>query len=394
MYTPFTSKHFTKYTDPVSGQTIAVLTTKFAPIQQVNYFTNPGGTKDGRYYWFSCSYPSGGGRLWAVIDFETDEMHLFPETHTSAGPMIDQETGYLYFNSKDAIFYRTPNPWDRPVKILDLPEEIKAVDGFYSNCHLSFNADRKDMVIECITSKNERLGGFQNLETGEYTQLYYSCDGVYYDHTHGSPTDPDLISVANDLWDENIMAYKDVFEDGIFPRLNIITRDGKRTVLKPYGNCATHEWWAADGKGMYYINNYLKGTDEAILGYTPIDGGEPEVIFSACTPGATNSLWHGHCSQNQKYFVADAAYPCMGEPIWRGTESMLYFHNHITGKTIKFLTKNPVVEGWSPKNPCWYHIDPHPSFTMDDRYIAFTTTVLGHVDLAFADVASLIEATK
>ena len=90
----------------------------------------------------------------------------------------------------------------------------------------------------------------------------------------------------------------------------------------------------------------------------------------------------------------DAAYPCMGKDIWRGAESMLYFHNHITGKTIKFLTKNPVVEGWTPENSCPYHIDPHPRFVMDDKYITFTTTVRGCVDLAIANVEELIEATK
>ena len=47
-------------------------------------------------------------------------------------------------------------------------------------------------------------------------------------------------------------------------------------------------------------------------------------------------------------------------------------------------TLNPSL--CSPERPNNYHIDPHPRFIMNDRYVVFTTTVLGRVDLAVAPV--------
>ena len=394
MYTPFTSKHFTKYTDPVSGQTMAILSTKFGPIQQNLYFTNPGSSADGRYFWFRSTFPSGWGGALAVIDFLTDEANLFPETNGCTGAMVEQETGNLYYALHDAIYYRTPDPWAHPVKVFSLPEDIKEQGGFYAISHLSFTVDKKELAVEISSPNNGRWLGTQELATGKFTLFCHAEPGVCYNHIHANPVDRDLISFAYDLWDEKLRANKPVFINGIYPRLWVGHRDGTTTMLKPYGNGATHEWWSPDGKGLYYVNNKVEGEDYGVVAYSPADGGEPKVIFSSHTPGAFNHLWHAQCTQDQNYFVADAAYPCMGEPIWRGAESMLYFHNHITNKTLKFLTKNPVVEGWSPQNPCWYHIDPHPGFIMQDKYISFTTTVLGHVDLAIADVAALIEATK
>jgi hypothetical protein len=41
-----------------------------------------------------------------------------------------------------------------------------------------------------------------------------------------------------------------------------------------------------------------------------------------------------------------------------------------------------------------YHVHPHPQFCLEDRYICYTTNVLGAVDVAFASVAELIERTS
>lgn len=41
-----------------------------------------------------------------------------------------------------------------------------------------------------------------------------------------------------------------------------------------------------------------------------------------------------------------------------------------------------------------YHIDAHPRFVGNDKYINYTTTIRGEVDMAMAVTADLIEATK
>jgi hypothetical protein len=40
-----------------------------------------------------------------------------------------------------------------------------------------------------------------------------------------------------------------------------------------------------------------------------------------------------------------------------------------------------------------YHIDPHPRFCGSDRFVVFTTTVRGEVDLAVVRVDDLIDRT-
>ncbi len=41
-----------------------------------------------------------------------------------------------------------------------------------------------------------------------------------------------------------------------------------------------------------------------------------------------------------------------------------------------------------------YHIDPHPRFVSGDRYVVFTTTILGEIDVALVPVAALLEHTQ
>ena len=393
MHTPFTSKHFTRYTDPVSGQTMAILQTKFAPVQKNLYFVNPCYSNDGRYLWFSCVFPSNGSGMAAVLDFLEDEIHIFPDTAQSCGHLVEKETGNLYYANAKGLYYRTPDPWKGSVLISETPEELKKVGSSYGPSHLSFTPDKKELIVDLRTPEGSQLGSV-DIATGKYTPWYFTDAETVYDHAQCCPTNGDLMMCAHELWDEKLRRNKPVFIDGIYPRLQLITRDGQRTMLKPYGNGATHEWWAPDGKSVYYVNNDVQDSGVGVVARNWLDGRETEVICSCSTPGAFNHLWHAQCTQDQNYFVMDAAYPCMGERIWRGAESMVYFHNHITNKTIKFLTKNPVVEGWSPQRPCWYHIDPHPSFILNDQFVIFTTTVLGHVDIAFASVADLIEATK
>jgi hypothetical protein len=74
MFTPQTSKHFTKYVNESNGVEFYVLTTHVAPIQQGFYFVNSGYSDDGRYLYFYCAYPPALGHSLGVVDFLTDEV--------------------------------------------------------------------------------------------------------------------------------------------------------------------------------------------------------------------------------------------------------------------------------------------------------------------------------
>lgn len=397
MYTPYTSKHFATHVDPVSQAHIAVLSTHVAPIQQGFYFVNSCISDDGRYLWFYCAFPPASNKSLAVIDFLTDEIHYFPETQAGAATwLVDPRTGNLYWGCAQGIYMRTPHPEDKPILIARLPERCTKAGVTRVGTHLTFTADYRELLVDIKTPFGCEIGTF-DIITGEFTQWYQTPSEINYSHAQMNPVDKDLCMCANEYtYDPKIGDFvAPAMVDGIYPRLQIITRDGKRTMLKPCGNRATHEWWAPNGKSVYYCNsNYMENGERiGIVARDTMDGSEPSIVCRVKVPGGSGT-WHAHCTEDEKYFVIDGAYPDGELTWWRGCESMIHFYNTETGKLFKFLTKNPVVEGWSPENPSTYHIDPHPRFVLGDSMVCFTTTICGRVDVAFVSVDQLIEATK
>ena len=147
-------------------------------------------------------------------------------------------------------------------------------------------------------------------------------------------------------------------------------------------NYATHEWWANDGKKFYYCcDNYgIYGID--------IESGEDIVVLEGVDP------WHSHSSKDDKYFVFDEKkLERYGGKWYRGCPSALNLFNRETGKCVKIIFEMP-ENGATPDNPNNYHIDPHPRFTNNEKYIVFTTTELGSVDLAIAVVEEVTPFTE
>ena len=73
---------------------------------------------------------------------------------------------------------------------------------------------------------------------------------------------------------------------------------------------------------------------------------------------------------------------------------MVRFYNTETQRIVSLITRNPIVNGWSPENPSIYHIDAHPRFVLGDTLVTFTTTMQGRVDVGVAEVQQLIDATR
>jgi len=391
MYTPFNSKLFTTHIDPVSNIRISVLSARVAPIQQGFYFINSGWSDDKRFYWFQCAFPPAVSHVLAVIDFLTDEIRYFPETQGGTMGIVDGRTGNLYWGNIYGIYMRTPYPDDKPVQIAKLPEECRKAVPKQVGTHITFTPDHKELLVDIMMPNDTIIGTF-DIATGAF-QEWYRTDGLYYNHAQMNPVDPDVCLCAHEhSYDgKKGVSVKPPLENGIYPRLNIITRNGKRKMIPPMGNYATHEWWAPDGKSIFYCNSTYRGEKEvtAIIAQDFLDGSDPQIVCRVVPGGST--IAHGSCSADQKYFVFDGFEP---NKWWRGAVTMLYFCNRETGKQICFLSKNPVVEGWTPENPCPYHIDPHPRFVLNDSLITFTTTICGRVDVAMVSVEELIEATK
>lgn len=404
MYSPFNSRHFTMHTDPQSGAKFAVLTTRVAPIQKGMYFVNTGWSADARYLWFLCCYPPSAGNTLAVIDFLTDEIHVFPETRGNDSYLVDELTGELYWGGNGmGLYKRSPHPEDSAVCVAPMPKYLLEAGAMGSiGTHLTFTPDRRELLADMQTRDGSVIGTF-DIVTGEFTEWYRTKPGIPYNHAQMCPTDGNLCLCAHEFSRDPVKKepHPPAYVDGIYPRLQLITRDGKRRMLKPYKNFGGHEFWAPDGKSIYYQNSLyrtfksrdLYGSEVGTVVQDMLDGSEPKVVCEVNIPGGAG-VWHAHCSFDQRYFVMDGTYPTGEFPLWRGCETTLHFFDRETGKMIQFLTKNPVVEGWSLENQGLYHIDPHPRFCLNDTVITFTTTVCGRVDLAVIETEQLKEATR
>ncbi len=68
----------------------------------------------------------------------------------------------------------------------------------------------------------------------------------------------------------------------------------------------------------------------------------------------------------------------------------MQFLNRETGKTL-VVVDNPERADYAGRN---YHIDPHPRFVCGDRYVVFTTTIRGEIDVAVVETGQLVERTS
>lgn len=393
MFTPETSRHFTAHVDPVTHMTFYVLSTRVAPLQQNFYFVNAPCEPSRRYLWFYCAFPPAPGKCAGVLDFASDEVRFFPDTYTQSAEscLVDECTGNLYWGSSLGIFMRTPHPQDKAVRIARMPEDAAAHLGSSMATHLTFSPDRKELGVD-IQTPNGTYGsyiGTVNLETGTFTQWYRTENGVPYNHAQFCPSDGDTILAAHE-GSINISLGKRMSPaltaEGIYPRLQLIHRDGSKEMRRPLNNYATHEWWAADGQSIYYcsknhiVHDRLGSHEPEAVCYIPIEGG--------------NGTWHAHCTRDERYFIVDGSRQSMGLSWWRGCASTVRFWNNDTKKLCELVHRHPVVENWTPEDPCPYHIDPHPRFVWGDEWVSFTTTVAGRVDIALAPVQQLIDATR
>lgn len=396
MYTVENSRHFTKRTDPVSGMPYYILSTRLAPVQQGFYFVNSGFSDDGRYFWFYYAFPPAPAHGAGVIDLATDEIALFPETAGTGDAifMVDGQNGDLWWGNNQGYFRRSPDPKEKPVRIAPLPEIATHGRLTSAGTHLTFSPDRKFFFVDIGFGDRSTLGAIE-VATGKYTEWFQTPLGVPYNHAQWNPVDPNLVLCAHehhtDFFTGEVTRPANT-PDGVYPRLHTLTPDGKDTMYPSLFSSATHEWWSADGKKIYYVDgrHILRRNLETGAHEVAVDCGrfhnKEELPITA---------WHAYCTADERYFVSDASYYSHGGlRWWRGCPSKVTFYNTVTDRAVPIVTLNPEVSEWTPETPCPYHIDPHPRFVLKDKWITFTATVDGRVDVAVAPVKPLLEATQ
>ena len=381
MKDPRTSRLFEERVDSESGVKYYVLKEKVATYQQGFYFCNDSMTKDGRYLWFYACFPpvySEAARHLGYVDFETDEIVLCHDTlFTSASPYIDTETGEAYFTWENGIYRRAPGKDERSEKIVTLK-----FDGATHRLatHMTRSSDKKYFYLDCQVGTKRCYIGKVNIENGDFDK-WLSTD-YHINHAQINPKDDNLLLCARDYFTNTDTGefYTIPFdENGNYLRLWTVTPDGKMVNYPARNDFATHEFWGSDGRKIYYVN------------FNGIQCIELDTDKHYCVHEC--DVWHAFATKDERYFAYDEALVAPGEDHWRGCPTAVHFYDRTTGKDIKIVSYQP-SNGFSPQKPNIYHIDPHPRFVANDKYVVFTTTVLGSVDVALAFTEDLKELTK
>ena len=386
MYTPATSRHFSKQTDP-SGAVYYVLDTHVAARQQGFYFVNSSMSDDGRYLWFYTFYPPARYRTLGVVDFEKDEVYNFPETcFPDASPIVDAQ-GNCWYTDTVNLYKRSPDP-DVPVEIVQpLPPELS--DGhsailMYPCCHLTFSPDKKQVFLDAINSRSFVVGTME-LETGRFTEW---CRPEYYrNHGQYNPVYPGVALTAEDFgasWNGERRGIR-CDENGVFLRLWLVREDGTQEVIPPLdGMRATHEWWSADGRKVYYcryeLANVIGGVRNNGVCCYDIFTGDHKLV-------APVPAWHAFTSADEQLIVYDE-----NAGFYRGCESRVGLYNVKTGRQVYIVTLNEAMA--LPEKPSQYHLDPHPRFNAGEKYIVFTAVKNGDPQVAVAFTEDILPLTQ
>jgi len=385
VYTPASSRHFEKRTDP-SGAVYYVLKTHVAPQQQGFYFVNPSMSDDGRYLWFFVSFPPAQYFTLAVVDFETDEVHHFPETaYASATPIVDSE-GNCWYADLVNLYRRSPDPEKHPEIVHPLPKELNENGAAMLRapaCHLTFSPGKKQILFDAINTKGYIVGAM-NLETGKFHEW---CRPEFYrNHGQFNPVYPGIALTAEDFgasWDQPFAGIR-TDENGVFLRLWLVREDGTQKVIPPLnGMRATHEWWSADGKKVYYCRYVMEegrgSVNNGVCAYN--------IFTKEHTLVAPVPAWHAFTSADDSLFVYDE-----NSGFYRGCASRVGLYNAKTGKQAYIETQNPAIN--PPENPSKYHLDPHPRFNAQDKFIVFTSAAEGKPEVAVAFTEAIRALTE
>lgn len=359
---------FTPVTHPESSVTSYILTRRVAPVQQGFYFVNDSMSADGRYLWFYCAFPPSLHRSLAVVDLVDQTVRHFPETSAS-GAHVDPDTGFAYWCEGAAVWRRGPHADEGPEPINQLPPEIlggREVSKLAS--HLTRSADGTEFFIDAKVGLAHIFGSLP-LDGGPF-ETWWRFDR-HHNHAQFSPTDPDTVLFAQEFHTDPLTGLRTRITD----RLWTMTRGSEPRPILREPRFVSHEWWDADGEHVWCVD---VGNNNETWRVRLADGEVERIAFP-------RQCWHSHSSGDGRYIVGDS-----NNGFFRGCASTVHFMNRDTGKVI-VLAEHAERADYVGSN---YHIDPHPRFVGGDRYVVFTTTVRGEIDLAIVPVDELIQATR
>lgn len=337
-----------EWRDSRTGVRSHILTEQVAPHQQSFYFVNASHSADGRVVWFYAFFPpagsEAGGRTLGVLDMREGMVRHFPETQFIDGsPLVDPRTGEAYWVAGLEIWKRTPDPADDPVTVNQFSPELAASRPLKRLAtHLTMSCDRRALTIDAQIGTRWYVGTAP--VDGTPIEIWQEFDRCY-NHAQFSPTDPDLQLLAQDWWHDPVTGRRHDYAD----RLWLIRHGEEARPIFPDdpSNRRTHEWWGADGLHVWYVD-YERRTERV-----QVEIGTRTNVW----PGGT---CHSHCDAAGRFIVGD-----IGTYSWSRTGCRVAFFNTTTGTEIDIVSDLPEPFGSRGR----YHVDPHPRFCLDDRYI-------------------------
>ncbi len=364
------SPFFVRHEGEGLGAPLYLLNSEVAPGRQGFYFCNDCMSRDGRYLWFYCLFPPSPYRTMAVLDTVAQEIRHFPETQFKhAAPFVDPDTGELYWDSFKSIWRRGPGRNDAVSCVNSLPEEIiQNRPVHYLATHLTRSPDGKEFFIDAGIGL-QYIFGTLPVNGGDF-QFWARFDRCH-NHAQINPVDPDLVLFAQEFHTDPLTGCVIPITD----RLWMMRRGQKPRPILPEPKFLTHEFWDDAGRHVWAID-----CGRAVW-KVDIETGQKEVVWDNL-----KGSWHAHHHPSGRYVVADNN----EDRFYRGCPSAVSFLNRDTGKRC-VLVRNPTKADFAGAN---YHIDPHPRFCCGGRFIVFTTTIRGEVDLAVARTEDLIERTS
>lgn len=397
----FASDFFTKYTDPVSGvvsywfrrECVGGYNTQSA------YFVSNSMTNDERFCFFFISTKEKNGQLptdrsGRIFDFKERKLYTFAG-NDGCYPYLDPDDDKFYYfvmkakngSVRDGGRFYMKDLLNAPrttTELTELPKEVAPTGSYVSRAlsHITLTQDKRKVFLDSWVN-DVFIQGMLDLYTGEWTE-WSRNNKVHLTHGQINPKRDDEVLMAIDVWTDTYGEEHPIEYDkdgayggkGTYPRMQLMTPDGKRTTIKPSpdNNYATHEMWHKDGDHVYWCANGVNIRN--------IRTGEYKYIYN-------KRATHCNLSKNMEYVTFDNDHP----DYYRGGRWKVSFLNTKTGKVVDIITERPAIT--TKDKPSRIHPDPHPHFVCNDKYIVCTASdEEGYLRWCITPVDQLIELTS
>ncbi|MGH2643471.1 MAG: oligogalacturonate lyase family protein [Chitinophagaceae bacterium] len=203
-----------------------------------------------------------------------------------------------------------------------------------------------------------------NLQTKELTKI--DSENTWLDHEQFSPADPDLLLYAHEgPWDKVDRSWV----------INVKTREKKllhkRTVS---GEINGHEWWAPDGKSVWFDLQIPRSVTFFVAGVPVSDKGAKIIIGKEIRYQLQRNEWsiHYSLSPDEKLFCGDGGDPSQ---VARAKDGMWLYLFRPQGDSLQ---SEKIVDMQYQK---YRALEPNVHFSPDEKWIIFRANFTGEEEV-------------